>query len=139
MVSANDNLAKLQDAFRRWDESKGKDCSMWIELFADNARLRSLAAGAPGLEFTMDCKTSQDVARYFAGLAQDWEMIHYKTKPFAVDGDRVVMIGTTSWKHKKTGRVFDTPKADLAVFRDGRVVEFFEFYDTAKVIGAASG
>jgi uncharacterized protein len=139
MANPAENVAKLKDAYHRWDQSKGKDTSMWTALFSEHVRLRSLAAGRPGLEFTMDCHSSDDVARYFAGLAKDWEMILYKTEQFAVDGDRVVMVGRTAWRNRKTGRHFDTPKADLVTFRDGRVVEFLEFYDTAMVLSAAQG
>ena len=137
MSSSADNVARLQAAYRRWNECKGTDTSMWTELFAADARLRSLAGGAPGLEFTVECHGPEDVARYLAGLARDWEMIHYTTAPFAVEGDRVAMLGSTSWRHRATGRTFDTPKADLVTFRDGRVVEFVEFYDTATVLGCA--
>jgi ketosteroid isomerase-like protein len=137
MAGSADNLAKLQYAYRRWDECKGKDTKMWTELLAPNACVRSLGAGAAGLEFTLECRSSEDVARYFAGLARDWEMVHYTTRPFAVDGDRIVMLGSTSWRHRGTGRVFDTPKADLVTFRDGRVVEYVEFYDTAMMLSAA--
>ena len=137
MASSAENLAKLQDAYRRWDTSKGTDSSMWMDLFAENVRVCSLAGGAPGMEFSLECHSSKDVARYFAGLAQDWEMIHYTTEPFAVDGDRIVMRGSTGWRNRKTGRVVDTPKVDLVTFRDGRIVEFFELYDTERALGAA--
>ncbi len=139
MARPVDNVAKLKDAYHRWDQSKGKDTAMWTTLFADHVRLRSLAAGKPGLEFTLECRSANDVARYFAGLTGEWEMIHYTTDQFAVDGDRIVMLGSTSWRNKKTGQVFDTPKADLITFRDGRIVDFFEFYDTEKVLAAARG
>jgi ketosteroid isomerase-like protein len=139
MPSSAENVAKLKDAYHRWDQSKGKDTSMWTTLFSEHVRLRSLAAGKPGLEFTMDCHSSEDVARYFSGLAKDWTMIHYTTQQFAVEGDRVVMLGRTAWENRKTGRRFDTPKVDLVTFRDGRVVEFLEFYDTAMVLAAAQG
>src|ERR671924_658353 len=137
MTGSSENVAKLKDAYRRWNETKGKDTSMWTKLFADNVRLRSLAGGRPGLEFTLECGSATDVDRYFAGLTTEWEMIYYTTEQFAVDGDRVVMLGSTSWRHKKTGRVFDTPKADLVTFRAGQIVEFFEFYDTEMVLAAA--
>jgi ketosteroid isomerase-like protein len=136
MANPTENVAKLKDAYHRWDQSKGKDTSMWTALFSEHVRLRSLGAGKPGLEFTLECKSSADIARYFAGLAKDWEMIHYTTKPFAVDGDRVVMLGRTAWRNRTTGQSFDTPKADLAIFENGRVVEFIEFYDTAMVLAA---
>jgi ketosteroid isomerase-like protein len=139
MGTSADNVAKLVDAFRRWDKGKGKDTSMWTSLMAPDVRLRSLAGGSPGLEFTQECCSEADVTRYLEGLTGDWEMLHYTTEPFAVEGDRVVMLGSTSWKHKKTGQVFDTPKADLVTFRDGRIVEFFEFYDTEKILAAARG
>jgi uncharacterized protein len=136
-MGTSDDVTKLKNAYRHWNETKGKDTSMWIDLFAPNVRLRSLAGGRPGLEFTMECNSTDDVKRYFAGLTSEWEMIHYTTDQFAVDGDRVVMLGSTSWKHRRTARVFDTPKADLIVFRGGRIVEFFEFYDTEMVLAAA--
>ena len=138
MDDRRDNVTRLRDAYRRWDASKGTDIAMWTELFADDARLRSLAAGRPGLEFTLDCHSTQDVARYFRGLEQDWTMIEYKSEPFAVDGDRVVMRGRTSWRHRKTGRVIDTPKTDLITFQNGKIVECCEYYDTAMVLAAAS-
>jgi hypothetical protein len=137
MSNSAENVAKLKDAYRRWDEKKGKDTTMWTKLFSEKVRFRSLAAGRPGLEFTLECQSPADIDRYFAGLAADWDMIHYTTDSFAVEGDRIVMLGSTSWKHKKTGRVFDTPKVDLVTFRDGRIVEFFEFYDTDMVLVAA--
>jgi uncharacterized protein len=139
MASPAENIAKLKDAYRRWDHSKGKDTTMWTTIFADHVRLRSLAAGRPGLEFTLECRSTDDIARYFAGLLGDWEMLHYTTEQFAADGDRVVMLGSTSWKNKKTGRVFETPKADLVTFRDGRIVDFYEFYDTERVLSATQG
>jgi uncharacterized protein len=134
MASSAENVAKLKDAYRRWDQSKGKDITMWTSLFSDHARLRSLAAGRPGLEFTLECRSTDDLARYFAGLTSEWEMLFYRTEQFAVDGDRVVMLGRTSWRNKKTGKEFDTPKADLITFRDGRIVDFLEFYDTGRVM-----
>ena len=76
------------------------DLDAWFDLFADDVRLRSLAAGAPGLEFTLECRSSKEVARYFAGLAQDWEMIHYTVERFVVDGDQIAVRGSTGWRHR---------------------------------------
>jgi len=136
MHDAAENIAKLKDACRRWNDSKGTDITMWTALFADHARLRSLAAGRPGLEFTLECRSTNDLARYFEGLLGEWEMLHYTTEQFAAEGDRVVMLGSTSWRNRKTGRVFETPKADLITFRDGRIVDFYEFYDTESILCA---
>ncbi len=64
-------------------------------------------------------------------------MIHYKTDHFIAEGDNIAVRGSTAWRNRKTGKVCDTPKADFWTFRDGKVVEFHEYYDTAALIAAA--
>ena len=97
-----------------------------------------LAGGAPGAEFTVECRSRTDFVRYLEGLTRDWEMIHYETSVFAADNDRVVMLGSTAWRNRRTRKVVDTPKADLVTFRNGRIVDFSEFYDTAKLFAATA-
>ena len=67
-------------------------------------------------------KSKKDFERYFQGLLADWEMIHYKTDHFIVEGDNIAVRGSTTWRNRKTGKVCDTPKADFWTFRDGKVV-----------------
>jgi ketosteroid isomerase-like protein len=38
--------------------------------------------------------------------------------------------------YRKTGIVVESPKADVFRFRDGLIVEFFEFFDTARALAA---
>ncbi len=131
------NAATLQKAYHDWHHSRGQTSASWLELMADNVHFQSLAGGGPGAEFTVECHSRDEVTRYFAELAKGWEMIHYTTEVFAACEDRVVMLGSTAWRNRRTQRVVDTPKADLVTFRNGRIVEFFEFYDTAKLFAAA--
>ena len=46
-------------------------------------------------------------------------------------GDRVLALGSCAFRNKGTGTVLDTPKSDFHKFRNGKICEFFEFYDTA--------
>jgi len=48
------------------------------------------------------------------------------------------MRGSMAWRNKHTGRTVETPKVDYWRFKDGKVVEFYEYYDTARVLAAAS-
>ena len=104
---------------------------------ADDVRCYSLAAGAPGAEFTAPISSKKDFERYFKGLLADWEMIHYTTDEFVAEGDRVAVLGSTAWRNRLTGRTVDTAKADFWTFRDGKVVEFHELYDTAALVAGA--
>jgi hypothetical protein len=64
-------------------------------------------------------------------------MIFYRIDEFIAQGDRVVAIGSTSWRNKATGKVVLTPKADIWRMKNGKAVQFSEFYDTARLIAAA--
>jgi len=137
MGTPADNVAKLRDAYRQWHQSKGGSAKVWLDLMADDVKVRSLAAGAPPAEFTSASNSKEQFKRYLDGLLADWEMINYKTGEFIAEGERVAMLGSTAWRHRKTGREIDTPKADFWTFRDGKIVEFHELYDTAALIAAA--
>jgi hypothetical protein len=132
------NLALARAAYNAWNESRGASVQHWLDLMSHGVRFRSLAGGAPGMEFTRDCANRDDVGRYFAELARDWQMVHYTVDELIAQGDRVVMLGSCAWTNRHTGRTVETPKADFLTFRDGKVVEFFEFYDTAKALAASA-
>ena len=65
-------------------------------------------------------------------------MIHYVVDEFIAQGNRVVALASCSFRNKKTGKTLNTAKADIHGFRDGKICEFFEFYDTAQVISCAT-
>ena len=131
-----EDVDRLKEVYRRWNESKGASVEDWLNIMSPTIKMKSLGQGKPGMEFTMDISSRDELERYFKGLAEDWEMVHYTPKQFIVGGDRVVMLGRCSWRHRKTGKVIDTPKADFSTFKDGRIVEFYEFYDTAQTLAA---
>jgi ketosteroid isomerase-like protein len=137
MRSSSEKVEKLKDAYRQWHDSKGGSVDAWLDLMTDDVRVYSLAAGAPGAEFTAATTSKKDFRRYFEGLLGDWEMINYKTVEFIADDDHVAVRGSTAWRNRKTGRIVDTPKANFWTFRDGKIAEFHEFYDTAALIAGA--
>ncbi|MGG7377290.1 nuclear transport factor 2 family protein, partial [Escherichia coli] len=62
----------------------------------------------------------------------------YTVNDYVAEGESVVAIGSTSWKNKHTGKAFETRKVDVWKFKNGKAVEFYEYYDTAKVAAAGS-
>ena len=75
---------------------------------------------------------------YFDGLLTDWTMVHYTIDEYIAQGDTVVARGSTAWVNKQTGKRAETPKVDFWRFRDGKAVEFYEYFDTACVAAAAA-
>jgi len=132
----SEHIEKLRAAYKSWNDTRGDSMQKWFDLMDDSITFRSLAGGAAGMEFTRDCHGKEDLLRYFNGLANDWEMLHYTPSEFIADGDRVVVLSTCGWKSKKTGKSVDTPKCDIFRFRNGKIVDFFEFYDTHRCLAA---
>ena len=137
MATSDQNVAVLKDAYRQWHETKGQSVKVWLDLVADDVKIRSLAAGGPAAPFTQKGSSKKEFEQYFNGLLAEWSMVNYKTTQFVAQGDWVAMLGSTAWTNRKTGREVDTPKADFFKFRDGKIVEFYELYDTAALVAAA--
>jgi uncharacterized protein len=132
------NVEILKAAYQRWSDSKGGSAEDWLKICADNIAFGSLAQGAlEGARFLTAYNSRDALKEYFAGLARDWEMIEYVAERFVAQGDSVVMLGRCSYRHKRSGKVVSTPKADSWKFSGGKAVEFFEYYDTAQVHAAA--
>ena len=132
------NVALLKDAYQRWHDTKAGSVDHWLNLMTDDVQFRSLAAGAVEMQFTRPSCCKDDVKQYFAGLTNEWEMIYYRVDEYIAQSDRVIALGQVSFKNKKTGKILVTPKADFHKFRDGKICEFFEFYDTAQALATAT-
>jgi ketosteroid isomerase-like protein len=132
------NVETLKAAYKKWHDTKGGSVDHWMGLIADDVRFGSLARGAEPVAFATTYTNKQALKSYFDGLLGSWEMLHYATDEYIAQGESVVMRGSTAWRNKTTGKVFSTPKVDYWRFRDGAVVEYFEYYDTAGVMTAAT-
>jgi ketosteroid isomerase-like protein len=129
-----DYVEQLLKAYVEWDRTKAKNPDTWAELIADDIVWHSLPGVVPGLNLHQPLQGKDAVALYFAALDQHWEMVEYKVDHLIAQEGRVAMLGSCAWRSRKTGQVVETPKADFFHFRGGKIVEFWEFYDTAKTI-----
>ncbi len=132
------NVAILKDAYRRWHDTRGGSVDHWMGIVADDIKFGSLAQAAPEMAFARSYNNREALRGYFDGLLGDWEMIHYTTDEFVAQGDSVFMRGSTAWRNKRTGKTADTPKVDFWRFRAGKAVEYYEYFDTARVLAAAT-
>jgi uncharacterized protein len=138
MSQEDTHVALLREAYKKWHDTKGGSVDDWLELMTDDIQFRSLAGGAAKMEFTRTSTCKDEVKQYFFQLTNQWEMIHYTIHEYVAQGDRVVALGNCSFRHKQTGKILDTPKADFHKFRGGKICEFFEYYDTAQAISTAT-
>ncbi len=109
-----------------------------LPLLDENVHWCSLADGCKGAEFTRERNGIAEVQNYFEELAGAWEMVRFCADEFVCENDRVVMIGSCAWKHRGSGNTIDTPKIDIWKTRNGKIIEFHEYYDTAKLVQDSS-
>jgi ketosteroid isomerase-like protein len=129
-------LEKLKAAHKEWNDTRGRSVAAWLALLAEDIHLRSVADGAPGMEFSAPRKGIEAARGYFSALHADWEMIFHEANRFIVDGDHVVVIGACAWRYRPTGKTVESPIVQHWEFRAGLAVNYFEFYDTAKALAA---
>lgn len=134
------NVETLRNLYAHWNATKGAGVDHWMNCIADAVSFGSLAHGRPdSLAFTKARQGREDVRHFLEELAGDWSMIDYVVDQYVAESDRVVAIGRMSWRNKRTGKIIDSPKLDIWRFNDaGKATEFFEYYDTAAAIAAAT-
>lgn len=103
---------------------------------APDIELISLASGEDDLDFTVARTGIADVEAYFSSLNALFEMSHFTINDYVAENDRVVAVGSTAWTSRESGKSFDTPHVLVAQFRDGKIVELTEYYNTAMVAKA---
>jgi ketosteroid isomerase-like protein len=73
------------------------------------------------------------VGRFFQGLPGHFPELRVEADAFVASGDDVVARGHHRGKGK-SGAAFEVPWAMAWTFRDGKVVRFVEYQDTAKTL-----
>jgi uncharacterized protein len=137
-MAERENVRLLEKAYARWHETRGGSVDDWMALIDDNFQFGSLAQSAPQMAFATSYNSRTALKNYFDGLRAEWEMIHYTMNEFIAEGEVVVVRGNVAWRNRRTGKEVETPKIDFWRFRDGKAVEFYEYFDTARAFAAAS-
>jgi ketosteroid isomerase-like protein len=79
------------------------------------------------------------VAQFFAAIAGSLEVQDFEVDRFIAQGDMVVALGHERMRVRATGRTYETQWAHVFTVRQGKVVEFCEYADTAAVADAFRG
>lgn len=138
-MADNPNLATLERAYERWGRTKGGNVDEILDLFRDDVEMRSVLVPDVPSDLSGIHAQREQAAAYFEALLRDWEMLYFDVDRYIADGDDIVMVGRMGWRNRATGNEVHSPKVDIWQFRDGKVVSFFELFDSlgfAQAIGA---
>lgn len=83
------------------------------------------------LPFTGRRTGRESVAEFFAMVAESQTLQVFEPREFIAQGDMVVVLGNYTWQVKGTGRLWAGEFAHVCTVRDGLIVAFQEYTDTA--------
>jgi uncharacterized protein len=83
-------------------------------------------------------KGKQEIANFFAQVGQNLEFSEFAPREMIEQGDTVVVLGTLTGRAKKTGKSLKNEWAHVFKYRQGKVVFFQEYIDTAADVLAMS-
>lgn len=138
-MSVQQNIEKLRKGYAAWTVSKGSAVDYWINLLDDNVQWASTVDEANlGMSFAKDRQSKDGVRAYFENLGSIWEMVFFDLEDMIGQNNRVVVLGNCKWKNRNTGKAVETKKVDVFRFKNGKILEFREYFDTAKAIAAST-
>jgi ketosteroid isomerase-like protein len=79
------------------------------------------------------------VADFFSQLAAMQEVLSFEPREFVSQGDKVVVLGTYTYRVKQTNKQFTSDWAHVFTIVNGKITGFQEYTDTAAVAGAFQG
>ena len=137
-MALENEKALLKGAYEAWAKSKGSDQAAWLDLMAPEVELFTLAGGAAGLPENGTVTTREGMVGYLNAVTDGMAMEFMTVETMVAEGDTVFALLNTSWTNKATGKPFRSPVVTRWRFRDGKIVAYAEYYDTAAIIAAAS-
>jgi uncharacterized protein len=130
-MSDQQNLQIVQQAYEAF--TAGNIAAVLAVLSDDVEWSTPQIAGAP---YPANCHSRQEVAGFFAGLAEGEEVQQFDPQEFITQGNNVVAVGNYAEKVKSTGREFRNQWVQIHTVQDGKVVKFQEVFDTASATRA---
>jgi uncharacterized protein len=121
------------DMVRRGYDAFGRgDLDTLMSLFDDN--IEWISSGPDTLPTAGTRRGRSEVAGYCKAVDEVFEIQRFEPKHFIAQGDRVIVLGSETSRIKATGKVLDGEWAHAFTLRNGKVVAFQEYLDTAATV-----
>src|SRR4051812_36357268 len=73
----------------------------------------------------------EQVTEFFSILGDTQEALQFDPNEFIAQGEKVVALGHYRWKINSSGREYESDFVHVFTVRDGKIVGFDEYFDTA--------
>ena len=128
-MSEQDNRALVQ---RGYDAFGRGDIEALLSLLDEHVEWAS--SGPPELPTSGRRRGRQQVAEFFQAVDGMTEIQRFEPHTFVCEGERVVVLGSATERLKATGKVLDSEWAHVFTVKNGKIVSFQEYLDTAATV-----
>jgi uncharacterized protein len=125
-MSSQTNKQLVMQAYQLF---KDNDIQGMLALYADEIEWQGVESEL--IPFAGVYRGREQVSRFFSELAQAQDVMMFEPQTFIAEDDKVAVTGQSSWRVKSTGQTYDNPWAHVFTIRDGKVVSFQQYNDTA--------
>jgi uncharacterized protein len=126
--------SNLETTRKAYELFKQGDISTLVNDFVDAACTLISPGPQDKLPWAGNFKGRQEIADFFARLAQTLDFTEVVPREMIEQGETVVVVGTSSVRAKRTGKTIKENWAHFLKYHQGRVVFFQEYTDTAAFV-----
>jgi ketosteroid isomerase-like protein len=127
------NVTVVQNAYAAFGRG---DIATLLSYMSDDIQWRPVIGTAKHVPFSGERKGKAAVGEFFKQVAESEDFQQFEPREFVAQGDTVVALGHYRGAVKRTGRTFDSDFVMVFTLRDGKVVAFREFTDSAAINAA---
>ena len=132
MTQETQNTKVVQDAYAAF--ARG-DMQALLGCFADDIVWNAVYGTGPHVPTSGERRGKAAVAEFFKQVAANVNFSAFEPKEFVAEGDKVVALGHYT-ATTPVGKSFDADFAMVFTLRNGKVVRFQEFSDSAGINAA---
>jgi ketosteroid isomerase-like protein len=134
MMSERENLQTLQQMYEAFGRG---DIPALLNALTDDVDWHW--TGPADFPYAGPHRGREQVARFFSVIDQTLEVQQFEPQEFIAQGDTVVVLGHERSRVRSTGRTFEQDWAMVYTLREGKVVRFRTYEDTAAQLAAFRG
>lgn len=130
----NDNVKIVQDAYAAFGSG---DMPGFLAQLDEGVEW--VHPSHPAIPWGGEFKGHDGVLKFFGAIGESGDFLAFEPRTFVADGDHVVVLGYEKVKNKATGKEWETNWAHDFTVKNGKIVAFREYTDTAAVAGGFGG
>ena len=127
------HVAVVKEAYEAFGRG---DIPALIERLDDSIVWKGVYGAGPHVPTSGERRGKNQVAEFFKQVAATVNFSSFEPKEFIATGDKVVALGHYTATTTPVGRKFDSDFAMVFTFRNGKIVEFQEFMNSAAIDAA---